>query len=101
MLKNSADDRALFNEGNDLHLSSAAATSQGIHLVDLLDESSPVASALAGVMLGGRVGLGRSVDSSIQGHREGLFSPLAARGVGIAAVVADHLLVGVGDVGGD
>jgi hypothetical protein len=44
--------------------------------------------------------LWRRVQSRVQGCRDGLLSPLAARGVGIAAIVADHLLMGVGDVGG-
>ena len=99
MLEDLSDDGPLFDEGNDLHLTSAAGAGQGIHLVDLLQYSRPVAASLEGEMLGGRVRLRGAVDGRRPGQRETLFTSLAARGVGIAAVVADHLLVGIRNVG--
>ncbi len=45
VLKDLADDAPLFNEGNDLHLISAARTSQGIDLVDLLDPVQSIQAA--------------------------------------------------------
>ena len=61
--------------------------------------SGPIAASLPGKTLGGRVRLRCRVDSRVQGRRHCMFASPAARGIGIAAVVADHLLVGVGDVG--
>ena len=99
MLEDLSDDGPLFDESNDLHLISAAGTPKRVHLINLLQESGPTAAPLPGKMLGGRVRLWCRVQSRVQGRRDGFLSPLAARGVGIAAVVADHLLVGVRNVG--
>jgi hypothetical protein len=56
-------------------------------------------AVLPGVVLGGRVRLQGRVDFGIQVHGQRLVSPFAARSVGIAAVITDHLLVRIGDVG--
>ena len=85
MLEDLSDDGPLFNEGNDLHLASAAGTGQGVGLVNLLQESRPVAASLPSKTLGGRVRPGGIVDVSRPGWRETLFTSFAARGVGIAA----------------
>ena len=100
MLEDVSDDGPLFDESNDLHLISAAGTPKRVHLINLLQESGPTAAPLPGKMLGGRVRLWCRVQSRVQGRRDGLLSPLAARGIRVTAVVTDHLLMGVGDVGG-
>ena len=66
MLENLADDGPLFDEGNDLHPISTAGTPKRVHLVDLLEQSGPVAAALAGKVPGGRVELRGAVNSSTQ-----------------------------------
>ena len=85
MLEDLSDDGPLFKEGNDLHLASAAGTGQGIGLVNLLQESRPVAASLPSKTLGGRVRPGGAVEFSRLGCRETLFTSFTARGVGIAA----------------
>lgn len=68
VLEDLADDGPIPSEGADLHGASAPGTTQRVHHVDLLQESSPVAAALPGVMPGGRMGLGRGVESVCQGN---------------------------------
>lgn len=93
MSEDLADDRPHFDEGNDFHPTSAATTNQWVHLVNLLQESGPVAAALAGVVPGERVRLHGAVAGGRPGRRETLtlLTSLAARGVGIAAVVTDPI----------
>ena len=98
VLEDLSDDGPLFNEGNDLHLASAAGTGQGIGRADLLQKSRPVAASLPGIVLGGRVRPGGAVEFSRLGCRETLVTSFTARGVGIAAVVTNHLLVRIGEV---
>lgn len=70
-----------------------AVEARDLHVRDFFDSVEPVDSSPAIDPAGG------AVASSCPGWRETRFKSIAAPGVGISTVVANHLLVGVGDVG--
>lgn len=105
MLEDFADHLILpsFNEGNDLHRAAAFGTYQRIDMIDALNEHGPAAAGEAvGYYVGGRWGWnGRRA-----GDSRGLVIwrarcpryRLAARLVGIAAIVTNEMLALVGYV---
>ncbi len=99
MFQDLADDPRLLDESHSFHSATAIGASERIDFIDFAQESSPVGPAsfrgrFACTMCGGRPAR----------YRIGAVLALASfapSGVGVEAIVADHLLPRVGNVRGD
>ena len=98
MLKDFPNGGRLLNEGDDLHPASAG-TGQGIDLIDFPDQPCPTFPALSVKALGWRAGFDGGIGRVLLRGSGRHLSSFSSRGVRVAAIVADRLLMRIGNVG--
>jgi len=97
MLEDFFDHFLIFDESDDSHLTTALGTGQGINFIDFLDQPGPVLPVFLRTFIGFQV-----EDSTLRDAGDpvvfGFFS-LSPRDITVVAIISDHLLPPVRDVG--